>query len=256
MTTNEVGLDQVLDDTDVLTNENEVEEAKAEEIVEAKEDKDDLDFGSLSSVPGVVVGKSGTTVSRFPVDKARFTVSARSRISLISNKVIIIKTVYDEEISTNILVTDDLQLKGSPKVRVRYLYPCLIYETDRKGVIQSNHITNAVLVLGYREYSDLVTIEEVQNTPLNNIDIVVTCNDEKYQSKTFTVAGAATWKKSAKIKQQVIDFWKRHIKDIVLPVATAMTQQEYDEKKGIAQRVESAPDTISSEEDLSSYFSD
>lgn len=146
MTTNEVGLDQVLDDTDVLTNENEAEEVK-EEIVEAKEDKDDLDFGSLSSVPGVVVGKSGTTVSRFPVDKARFTVSARSRISLISNKVIIIKTVYDDEISTNILVTDDLQLKGSPKVRVRYLYPCLIYETDRKGVIQSNHITNAVLVL-------------------------------------------------------------------------------------------------------------
>lgn len=182
-----------------------------------------FDFSELGDIPGVVVGDIGLEVSRLPVEKVKFTKDSRSMISILSNRVVAIKAHYTEELGSFLCFGGSCCNLGLP--RVKYLFPCLVYETNKKGVPISNKVEYRCLSLGKDAYNDILTMQEL-NGDITGIDIIVTCNDEQYQKVSFQPAGSARWRKSKRIVQETQDFWKEHMKDLIAPVARKITEAE------------------------------
>lgn len=182
-----------------------------------------FDFSELGDIPGVVVGDIGLEVSRLPVEKVKFTKDSRSMISILSNRVVAIKAHYTEELGSFLCFGGSCCNLGLP--RVKYLFPCLVYETNKKGVPISNKVDYRCLALGKDAYNDILTMQEL-NGDITGIDIIVTCNDEQYQKVSFQPAGPARWRKSKRIVKETQDFWKDHMKDLIAPVARKITEAE------------------------------
>lgn len=202
---------------------------------------DPFDFGALMSMPGVVVGDVGLEVSRFPVERAKFTTSSRALISIVSSRVVVIKTHYSEALG-NYLCFGGRCCEVDGLAKVRYLFPIVQYDTDKRGKPISRDVTFKVLALGKDSYDDVRTIMELSGD-ISNFDLVVTCKDEQYQKISLAQAGEARWKKSREVSKQVVDFWREHMKDMILPVARTMTPEDFAKKMAADSAVEASSST-------------
>ena len=263
----DLGLDDVLGDDEEDTVDvaevdftEEVEE-EPEEVLPAKVSsksqavakpaKDLFSFDALMSVPGVVIGDVGIEVSRFPVERAKFTTSARSLISIISPKVIVVKTHYSEELGNYVCFGGKCCEVGG-LAKVRYLFPIVVYDTDKKGLPVSKEVSFRVLSLGKDSYDDVRTIMEL-NGDISKMDLVVTCKDEQYQKVSLAQAGAARWRKDKEVARQVVSFWKEHMKDLIMPVARVISAEEFMKKMSEGQAIEA---TVADDVDFDKLFDD
>lgn len=265
----DLGLDDVLgEDEEDTADAVEVDFTEAEEDFEeeepvevlpakvtaktpAKPMKDLFSFDSLMSVPGVVIGDVGIEVSRFPVERAKFTTSSRSLISIVSPKVIVVKTHYNEDMGNYVCFGGKCcEVDGLAKVR--YLFPIVVYDTDKKGLPVSKEVSFRVLSLGKDSYDDVRTIMEL-NGDISKMDLVVTCKDEQYQKVSLAQAGAARWRKDKEIARQVVSFWKDHMKDVIMPVARVISPEEFLKKMSEGQAIEN---TVSEDVDFDKLFED
>lgn len=187
---------------------------------------DDVD--DLAGIPGVVTGNVGLEVSRFPIERIKFTKSKKDRIAIISSKVIAVKTHYIEGIGS-FLCFDGICCTLADTPRVKYLFPVIQYETDTKGRPISKVVTLKVLAVGPEQYEQLVTIQQVSDD-ITSQDIIVTCTDDNYQKCTFTAAGPANWKKLPDIVQQVAEDWKKVRKYVTMPIAKTLTEKQLIER--------------------------
>lgn len=167
----------------------------------------EFDFNTINlgiTLPGVIVAETGTKVSRFPIERIKFTTSKKERISIILDNVIIVKTHYIEDTGSIICYGGKCcELCDLPAVR--YVFPVVHYEnTDKKGTPLSTDLDVKLLSVGKDNYEELLTIMDNKG-PLSQFDIVVTCNDEGYQKCSFTEAGPARWKKSKKAQATVAE---------------------------------------------------
>lgn len=184
----------------------------------------DFNFGDLGEIPGVVVGDIGIELSRLPVEKTKFTKDSRSLISIITNKVAAVKVHYREGLGSYLCFGGKCcELDGL--ARVKYLFPILVYNTDKKGSPVSRSLQYKVLAVGKDQYDDIKTIIDL-NGDISNFDLLVTCKDEQYQKISFTMAGEARWKKNQKMIQETLDFWKENLKHLVMPVARKITEAD------------------------------
>lgn len=217
----------------------------------AKPMKDLFSFDSLMSVPGVVIGDVGIEVSRFPVERAKFTTSSRSLISIVSPKVIVIKTHYSEDFG-NYVCFGGKCCENDGLAKVRYLFPIVVYDTDKRGLPVSKEVSFRVLALGKDSYDDVRTIMEL-NGDISKMDLVVTCKDEQYQKVSLAQAGAARWRKDKEIAKQVVTFWKEHMKDLIMPVARVISPEDYLKKISEGAVIDN---TAGEEVDFDSLFKD
>lgn len=259
----EIGLDDVIDEgednveeTDSFSDDFGAEEVTAEIAVAtpkavATPSKDLFSFDVLSSLPGVVVGDVGIEVSRFPVERAKFTTSARSLISIVSPKVVVIKTHYSEDMG-NYICFGGKCCENDGLAKVRYLFPVVVYDTDKKGLPVSKDVSFRVLSLGKDSYDDVRTIMEL-NGDISKMDLLVTCKDEQYQKVSVAQAGAARWRKDKNIAREVVLFWKDHMKDLLLPVARTISPEEYLKKMSEGVAIEN---TVADDVDFGKLFDD
>jgi hypothetical protein len=237
--------------------EDEFEDAiLVEETAVAKQTKATpalLDFDSIDlglSIPGVIVAETGTKVSRFPVERIRFTTSKRERISIITDKVIIVKTHFIEDFGS-IICNGSACCEHIGLPSVRYLFPIVHYEdTDKKGKPLSADVSVKVLTLGKDNYEDLLTIADNKGS-LTQFDLVVTCTDEQYQKCSYTEAGAALWKKSKKLLNDVAEVLKKDGKNLVLPLGRTMTDAQLNRVLGM-----DTPPGLPADVDLDDVFND
>ena len=184
----------------------------------------DFDFGDIGSIPGVTMGDIGMTVSRLPVERIKFTKDHKAMISIITSKVVAVKTHYREGVG-NYLCFGGKCCDIDGLAKVKYLFPIVQYDTDKRGKIISKGLEFKVLAIGKDVYDDLLTITDM-NGDVTNFDLVATCKDEQYQKISLQIAGNCRWKTSAKLTSEVVAFWKEHMKDIVLPVGRKLSEEE------------------------------
>lgn len=184
----------------------------------------DFDFADLGAMPGVVVGDIGIEVSRFPVEKTRFTKDSRTLLSVVSGRVAAIKTHYREGLGSY-LCWGGKCCEVDGLSRVKYLLPVVVYDTDRRGAPISTKLDYKVLSIGKDQYDDILTVVDL-NGEVTQFDLLVTCKDEQYQKISFTLAGNARWKKNAKMVKEVKEFWTENMKHILKPVARKISEAD------------------------------
>lgn len=236
----ELGIDDAMDLGDELNESGEeievletapqqtTEITVKEETKVAKPSGSLFDFEELKSIPGVVVGDIGMEISRFPVERAKFTTSSKALISIVSSNVVACKTHYNEDVG-NYICFGGACCEHDGLAKVRYLFPIVQYDTDKKGVPVSKEVTFRVLTLGKDAYDDVRTIMDL-NGDLSKLDLLVTCKDEQFQKISIQMAGAARWRKSKDLAREVVSFWKKNLKEMVKPVARVITEEEYTKK--------------------------
>lgn len=184
----------------------------------------DFDFSSLMSLPGVVTGDTGLVVSRFPVERMKFSKNAKSLISILSDKVIVCKTHYEDDLGQFLCFGGECCKKDLAKVR--YVYPIVVYTTDAKGRPVSTEVQNKALVIGQNTYNDLLDIQDMQGS-LTNLDLLVRCDKEDYQEITFTPAGNCRYKTKPAMVKEINSFWKENSEHILKGIAKVITPQDY-----------------------------
>lgn len=200
-----------------------------------------LDFSSLmATLPGVSVGDTGLTITRFPVERIKFSKGQRTLISILSDQVIVAKTHYNEDLGNFLCFggaccDDDL-------ARVRYVFPIIKYMSDPKGKPIPNidekgkpqhplyEVTNMCLSVGQDTYDALLSVKEMKGS-LTQFDFLVSCSDEQYQKVSIQEAGAARYKKDPTIVKSMEEFWKQNGKHILKSIARKITPEEYQQKK-------------------------
>lgn len=184
----------------------------------------DFDFGGLEDLPGVVVGDLGIELSRLPVERAKFTKDSRSLISIVSGKVVAVKTHYREGLGSYLCFGGKC-CEADGLARVKYLFPVVVYDTDKRGAPVSSDVSYKVLAIGKDQYDDIRTMAEL-NGDITGYDILVSCKDEQYQKLSFSLAGDARWRKSRRLTQATREFWKTNMKNLIMPVARRISERD------------------------------
>lgn len=190
----------------------------------------DFDFSKLG-IPGLISGDIGLQVSMFAVDRMKFTTSSKSRIAIVTDKVLALRTHFTEELGSFICFEGECcNLCGAP--RVKYLFPIVIYDTDKNGRPVSLNVENKVLAVGKGVYEDIMTIHELNEGTggVTSVDLLVTCRDEKYQDISIQAAGPCNWKKKPEIISQVTDFWSKNMEHLYKAVARQVTEKDFKAK--------------------------
>lgn len=188
-----------------------------------------FDFSKLG-IPGIVSGGIGLRVSRFAVDKTRFTVANKSLISIVSTQVIAIKCHYNEDLGSYLCFGGEC-CERDGGARIKYLFPVVVYDTDKNGRPVTSSIENRVLAVGKGTYEDIMTIHELSGD-ITTVDLLVTCKKEDYQEISLQQAGQCRWKKSPTLTKEVSDFWTRNMQHIFEAVARRMDAATFAEKVG------------------------
>lgn len=188
-------------------------------------------LGDLEDMAGnIVIGEIGKiNTSPFPIQRMKFSKEAKSLISVVSAKSIAsFGTHFLEGPKFNIVCfkgrcCDEL---GSPKRRI--VLPIVVYTTDSNGRPISKDLSFAALSLSKEYYENIETFNSLRAPgDVSDMDILVSCSDEKYQKLTFFDNGAAKWKKDPETVKKVREFWKKNFKYIVPVVAKPVTEADY-----------------------------
>lgn len=205
-----------------------------------------FDFGSLG-VPGIMTGQIGLQVSKYAIDKLKFTKSARTLLNIITSNVICVKTHYIEDVGS-VICNEGYCCEVADVPSVRYVFPCVVYDTDKAGKPMSTALEFKSLVVGQGVYQDIMTQHEL-NEDITNFDLLITCKEETYQDISITPAGACRWKKQPKLVEEVTSFYAKNMKDILKPIGKIMTSKQLKEKLGAGIQT-----TISEGADLGDVF--
>lgn len=177
-------------------------------------------------LPGVQTVEMGTDVKGNPVERIKFSEGKRSVISILSNNPVTVKMHYVKGLGSFLSAGPEfIDICGMPYVR--YLFPIIEYDTDKKGRIVSADVNFKVLSVGQRVYEDLKTIQ-LANGQITGLDLIVTCKREDTQEISIMAAGQAQYTRSAKVVNEAKAFWKDNSKNMILAVARkiSLTQLE------------------------------
>lgn len=191
----------------------------------------DISFEGIEDAPGIQIADTGTKVSKYPIEKMRFTEAKKEMLSVLTSQVIIIKRHYDENTGSFFCFDGKCcEYLGLPDVR--YIYPVVVYDTNKKGKPVSKDIEIKALILAKDAYDDLSSKNEFNEGGITAVDLVANCSDETYQSVTYSVAGQARWKKSNELKQYIADFWEKNAKYLTMAAGRSIKPKDFMEKMG------------------------
>lgn len=185
-----------------------------------------FDFGSLG-IPGMVQGDIGLEISRYAVDKLKFSVSKREMINIVSPQVLAIKCHYIEGLGS-IICNGKTCCEKDGMPRIKYLFPVVVYSTDSKGRPVDKTLSYKVLAVGKDTYESIMTKHELQGD-ITKVDLVVSCQDENYQKIQMDIAGECRWKKDKGMAKEVVEFWQENMKELYKSIARNVTDKEVRE---------------------------
>jgi hypothetical protein len=113
---------------------------------------------------------------------------------------------------------------------IRYLYPILQYSTDNEGNVISKKVDLKILCAGDDLNKSIITLSKgyVQNLGgIDHVDLLVTCNDDKYQKLTLSPIGGASWRNVPAIVQMVTERWNEDGKNAYLAVARIIDEPQF-----------------------------
>lgn len=190
------------------------------------------DFGpDMANNPAVVVGAVGMTISRFPIERVKFTKEKKDRISILTEQVLAVKTHYHEDIGS-FMCFGGYCCDVADTPRVKYVLPIVVYTTDNKGKILNKDVTLKVLAIGQEQYDAIVTIAENSEASLTDMDIIVSCSDADYQKCTYTKVDrpGASWKKSKETAQFVAEEYSKVKGHLLDSIARSLTEKQIKER--------------------------
>lgn len=236
-TNNETGKDNVDMNTDTFDTNLKQDDPIVDQNLVVQDDSPkapatnsfSFDFASLG-VPGITTGQIGLQVSKYAIDKLKFTKSARTLLNIITSNVIVVKTHYIEDVGS-IICNEGYCCEVADVPSVKYVFPCVVYDTDKSGKPISKTVEYKSLVIGQGVYQDIMTIHEL-NGGIENVDLLITCKEETYQDISITPAGACRWKKDEKLVENVTSFYAKNMKDILKPIGKIMSSKQLKEKLG------------------------
>lgn len=191
----------------------------------------DFDFSEFETLPGVVSGDIGVELSRFPVERIKFTKAYKSLISIVTDKVVATKCHYMEGVGSFFCFGGKCcQVADLP--RVKYNFPAVIYDTNRDGRIVSKKMRYGVLSLGPGDYQDIVNMSQISGDPISSIDLLITCKEEQYQDISIIAAGKAKWKQNPGVAQEVKEFWSENMQHLLKPIGRKMSEKDLDKALG------------------------
>lgn len=193
------------------------------------------DLGKLfEGTEGIITGDIGLKVSRVPIEKYKASTQKIDLISFITSKVMAIKMHYIEGTGGILCFGKKCcEIKGMPSVR--YLFPIIVYQTDNEGNLVGKKLDLKILSAGEDLYKSIITINKATAAMggIDNVDLLVTCTDDKYQKITLNQAGPAKWKKSASARQFVIDKWTADAEYAYMAVARKVDEDAFLQLIGV-----------------------
>lgn len=212
---------------------------------------------SLESTRGVVVGEIGMKVARVPIERYKATTQKIDRISVITKKVIAVKTHYFDGVGSVLCMESKCcEIGGMPNVR--YLFPIVVYSTDNEGNIVGKKLDLKILSAGEDLYKSIITVNASCKAVggIDQVDLYVTCTDEKFQRISLNQAGMAAWRKSKNATQFVVEKWAKDSEFAYMSVARKVDEEALLKLLGMEGTGEGPQVFDDSNTDLNSFFDD
>lgn len=184
----------------------------------AKRDRvgDDFDIGMSDEMreslleAGADVGEIGMKVARVPIERYKGSASKIDRIGFISRMVIPVKYHYIPEKGYIMCFRGRCcELLGNPTIR--YLFPIVVYQTDSEGNVSGGKISLMMLSAGEDLYKTIQTLHKGSANfgGIDHVDLLVTCQDEKYQKLSLVQAGPCIWRDYRAIAEFLREKWQK-----------------------------------------------
>lgn len=220
--------------------------------------------GDMGTMAGVVVGEIGMKVSKVPIEKFVPTTSKIERISFISQTAIAVRYHYVDNLGSFLCFEGDCCKRyGLPQLK--YVFPVVLYDTNRDGSIISDKLEIRAFAVGDDMYKTINTNNMATQAygGIDNVDLLVTCTDDKFKKSTLTQAGPAAWKSNPKVVEFIVNKLTKDFQYMYLAIGRhvdAVTFQsmlnELSTNNNAAQQMGNAPNFQgnAANADFTSYF--
>lgn len=222
-------------------------EEKTEAPAQAAAPAAKQDIYGAGGMVGFEEDELGATRSQFPIDQYKGSEGRKDIISLLTTRVGIAKTHWDEGkdgfgrfYCMGPESTACCKYHGPPSVR--YVLPIVIYDsittTDDDGneVIQykkGGRIRLGYLKIDREKYDHFRTLRSAGVDPTTR-DFVVSCSDAKFQKLHFTTMNDARWRKDEKVAAAILAKFADVSYAIRAALAKTITPQQFASKHGQA----------------------
>jgi len=194
---------------------------------------------STQSIPfesqsGVMDIEFGARVSRHPIDQFKATTSMQHRVSVVAKTMKVVKTHYFQGVGR--VYCYEGKCCEIETMSLRYLLPVVVYKIDPAGQPVPMEHDLKFLCLGHDAYTNSFCVIN-QAAPIDTVDLVVTCADEKYQKNTYIPAGPSFWRQNQQWAQAVYDKYNE-----VWPKVDSVFARKLDDQTLIAALRKAAED--------------
>ena len=183
-----------------------------------------------SKCPSIVVAPTGSKLSKYSFPKIKFEEGRRCRVALLTEDVIMIKLHYHPDMGY-VLCDGGACCKYCDRVRVKYCYPCVMYETDNAGRVVSPKVDLKLLVLGGEMYDQISLLSEIGGS-ITGMDLLFSCTSTQYQKCQVTQAGPAQWVNNEDIVKHVTEYMNNNGDKILDAMGRTYTNDEFLAKLG------------------------
>lgn len=183
----------------------------------------------------------GQKVSRYPVEKMRFSKNSKELISILRPKPVMKKLHYHEDVGS-FFCFEGACCEHLDLPRVRYIFPTIVYDTNKKGKPISTNVELKAWQVSDETYESIISISEM-NGPVDTFDILVTCTDEQFQKVNLTYAKKAKWRTKEKLVNYVRKLWKKNRDYLTADIAREITEEQFIQDLDL-NRVSQADDSM------------
>jgi len=139
---------------------------------------------------GAQTVQMGVKVPSVYMQRFRGTKGVLKRIAVIeASKIFVVRTHYHDTLKKFYCFDGSCCERENPKQE--YLIIVAVYDTDKEGDPVSTKFSVQYLIESDSGYASLCILNK--GTPLDSIDLIVQCEDDKFQKLILTSAGPACW---------------------------------------------------------------
>jgi hypothetical protein len=174
---------------------------------------------------GFVSVEFGATMSKFPIDRDKFSKGIVYRRGIVSREVMIAKYHWEEGIGAYFCFGGVCcERRGAPQLR--YIVPVVAYDADPKTAQpRSRDFELYYLQLSEEKYTVLKDID--MSVHVETLDYLIRCNDDKYQDISIQNIGPALWRSDSMMYQAVMTKYNEVKKFISMSIATNISAEDY-----------------------------
>jgi hypothetical protein len=174
---------------------------------------------------GFVSVEFGATMSKFPIDRDKFSKGIVYRRGIISREVMIAKYHWEEGMGAYFCFGGVCcERRGAPQLR--YIVPVVAYDSDPiTAQPRSRNFELFYLQLSEEQYTMLKDID--MSVHVEMLDYHIRCSDDKYQKISIQNIGPALWRSDSMMYQAVMAKYNEVKKFIPMSIATNISAEDY-----------------------------